>query len=67
MNAIECNNEKSNKWIDARDMNICISGLSVFVIISLPNVCDCIQYDKDRSMGEKQQEMLTVESDLQSV
>jgi kelch-like protein 10 len=27
MNTTKCCDEKSNKWIDARDMNICISGV----------------------------------------
>jgi kelch-like protein 10 len=50
LNAVEYYDEKSNEWIAARDMNICVSGLLACVIMGLPNVRDYIKYNKDRSM-----------------
>jgi hypothetical protein len=49
--AVECYDEKSNKWIAARNLNVCPIGLSACVIKDLPNVCDYIKYNKDGSMG----------------
>jgi hypothetical protein len=40
LNGVECYNEKSNKWIAARDMDIRGFRPSVCVIIDMPNICD---------------------------
>jgi hypothetical protein len=43
MNAAESYDEKSIEWIDAKDMNVHVAGLSAFVVMGFPNACDCIQ------------------------
>jgi hypothetical protein len=42
MNGVEGYDEKS-KWIDAKDMNVHVSGLSACVVMCFLNVCDYIQ------------------------